>query len=161
LTVAGPPFSGASLVFSRSWNRLLDLPIRAWEGDDCSHVGVRLGDKVIDATLLHGVAATSYEEWCARRELMQEIDIFPASFGAAEQASNELHAKVGLPYDWRGVLGFPLLRDLDQRNAWWCSELAAHWLTVHAGIVLPGRPGRRGVRLLRWVASGYSQRGGL
>lgn len=151
----------ASLLFTRNAHAWMDLPIRAWEGDDAGHVGVQVGGIVIDATLWHGVKPWSRKRWLADRVLVQEIEVPPASDAAALDAQAWLHGRIGRRYDVRGILGFPLLRDLDDPERDWCSELAAGWLMRHAGIPLPGRTGRRGVRVVRWMAQGYAAGRGL
>ena len=51
--------SRTSLLFTRSANPLLDAPIRAWDADHSGHVGIRVGDKVIDASLWRGDASAA------------------------------------------------------------------------------------------------------
>lgn len=145
-----------ALVFTRH-PRGLDLPIRAWEGDDAGHVGVQLDDEVIDATLMHGVAPTPLGAWVERRQLVQRVIVTPLSDAHARLADVNLRGRIGCGYDVLGILGFPLLRDLDQRDKYWCSELAALWFEDCTGTLLPGRKGRRGVRALRWAAHSREQ----
>jgi hypothetical protein len=146
----------ASLIFTRSRQAWLDLPIRAWEGDDAGHVGVCVDGLVVDATLRHGVQPWPYEAFVRNRIVVQQLHIEPASDDAEADALVWLMGRVGRRYDLRGILGFPLLRDMDDPERDWCSELAAGWFTRHTGTPLPGRTGRRGVRVLRWMAQGYS-----
>lgn len=140
------------LLFTRSKFPALDLWIRAWEGDDASHVGILRGDEVIDATVRHGVAPTPADVWVSKRVIVQRVVVMPTSLMHYCIAERNLLARVGSGYDVLGIVGFPLLRDLDQRNKYWCSELAALWYEDMTGILLPGRKGRRGVRPLRWAA---------
>jgi hypothetical protein len=51
--------SRTSLLFTRSANPRLDAPIRAWDADHSGHVGIRVGDKVIDASLWRGDASAA------------------------------------------------------------------------------------------------------
>lgn len=145
-----------ALVFSRNPHRW-DLPILAWEGDDAGHVGVQIDNEVIDATMRHGVAPWDVDAWMTQRELVQRILVTPASDQHAAIADKKLRERIGCGYDFAGILGFPLLRDLDDRRRYWCSELAALWWQDATGITLPGRTGRRGVRLLRWAADSREQ----
>lgn len=146
-----------ALIFTRHPRPWMDLPIRAWEGDDASHVGVQVAGRVIDATLQHGVAPTSLMDWTQRRQVVQWITVTPRSEAHQQRATENLESRLGLPYDVAGILGFPALRDTSDPYAFWCSELAALWWEDMTGITLPGRVGRRGVRLLRWAAYAHEQ----
>jgi uncharacterized protein YycO len=149
--------SALSIIFTRQpdgWKRLLDAPIRVWEGDDASHCAVRIGPEVIDATALHGVKRWAWDEWHTRRHIVDEFPVYPVSHEAARVAVDRIRSRLGAWYDYLGIIGFPLLRDLGMPDAFWCSELVCDFWADCQGADLPGRSGRRGVRLTRWLLHG-------
>lgn len=146
-----------ALVFTRNLQPWKDKHTRVWEGDEAGHVGVQVGMDVVDATLAHGVAPSDFRLWLGQKRLVQHIPIHAASPEHAARADEKLTARFGCGYDLLGILGFPLLRDLDDKDKYWCSELAALYFEDYTGVQLPGRKGRRGVRLLRWAAHAHHE----
>lgn len=146
----------SSLLFTRSANPLLDAPIRAWDADHSGHVGVRIGDKVIDATLWHGVAVWPLDVWLQRRVLVDDVPVIPRSLGHQQTAESRLFDRIGQRYDVWEIVGFVLLRDLGDPQRPICSRLAIDYLTDACGIRLPGKQGRIGPRLVRSALHAYN-----
>ena len=133
------------------------LPIRAWEGDEASHVLVRIGDEAIHSTALRGVHVVPLEDALHGVTIVQRMPVIPRTVGMGEQAETNLRAKIGKRYDYLGIAGFPLLRDLDDPDSFWCSEIAQAFVRDATGLVIPGRTGRWGVRLNRATTASYLQ----
>jgi hypothetical protein len=133
------------------------LFVRAWEGDEASHVLVRIGDEAIHSTALRGVHVVPLEDALHGVTIVQRMPVIPRTVGMGEQAETNLRAKIGKRYDYLGIAGFPLLRDLDSPGSFWCSELAQSFVNDATGLALPGRTGRWGVRLSRIALASYLQ----
>lgn len=140
-----------SLIFTRSHEPLLDLPIRAFEGGTAGHVACRVDDLVVDSTFWQGgVQVHSFDEWSQGRLLVSEI---PVEMPDAVSADRWLLEQVDKKYDWTALVGFTFWRDWSDDSKWYCSELAAAWLM--AGGVAPllaTRRARVGVRLIQEIA---------
>lgn len=146
------------LVFSRSRIAALSTPINAWEGADYSHVGVCIaGAEVIDATLWHGVAKWSLEKWVGQNHLIDTVPIYPRTPEQGAQAEKNLRDKVGEMYDLAEMFGFALLRDIGSARRPICSTLARDFVQDATGLVIPGRRGRWGPRLMYVAAQSYLQ----
>jgi hypothetical protein len=145
-----------SLMCVRTPGTLADLAIRAWDGDSASHVGIRLGDQVIDATLKHGVSICSLENWLRGRIVVDEVPIHARTPAAQTAAIERLGARIGQRYDWLEILGFVVLRDLGHPDRPICSRLAIDFITDACGLRVPGRQGRISPRMVRTVLSAYN-----
>lgn len=140
-----------SLIFTRTRRAMLDLPIRAFEGSDASHVGCRIDDQVIDSAFAQGgVLEHDYDAWIGRREVVAEVPVELVP-GAAELADRWLRSQIGKPYDWSAIVGFLAWRDWNEPDSWYCSELAAAWCRA-GGWSLASAYKRVGVRLSLEVA---------
>jgi len=148
--------SRTSLLFTRSANPLLDAPIRAWDADHSGHVGIRVGDKVIDASLWHGVAVWHLNDWLASRVLVDDVPVIARSLGHQQTAESRLFDRVGQRYDLWEIVGFVLLRDLGDPQRPICSRLAIDYITDACGVTLPGKQGRVGPRLVRTALHAYN-----
>lgn len=146
-----------SLIFTRNVNPWVDLPLRAWHGEHISHVSINLGNGVIvDSTLLHGVQRWKYEDWKKNKEIVVEIPVRAYSPIYADAADIQLQKLVGISrYDLWKLIGFPLLRDIDDPDKYICSEIALQWFCDRTGYNLPGRKGRIDVRHVLLIASAY------
>jgi hypothetical protein len=146
----------SSLLFTRSANPVLDAPIRAWDADHSGHVGIRIMDKVIDATLWHGVAVWPLADWLQRRVLVDDLPVIPRSLGQQQTAEMRLFDRIGQRYDFWEIAGFLLLRDLGDPQRPICSRLAIDYLTDACSVSLPGKQGRVGPRLVRATLHAYN-----
>ena len=144
-----------SLLFVRRRRDLASRLILAQDGGTASHVGVRVGDRVIDASLWHGVAQWDLTEWLKGYELVQDVPVIPRSQAAADQAERELFDMLGRRYDWLEIAGFILWRDLGHPDRPVCSRLAQDFFNTATGYDYPGRAGRWGVRLTQVAATSY------
>lgn len=143
-------------IFTRSTDAILDKPIRAWEGDNSSHVSIQIGSTVYDATLWHGVSKHTYENWSKNKIIteMYSVETTEAKIIELLDWLNDLVEK-RTKYDVFKIVGFILLRDIDSYNKFICSELAIKSFTLITDIKLPGRQGRQGVRLAKNAISIY------
>lgn len=145
-----------TFIFTKSTNRFVDKPIRAWEGDLSSHVSIKVGGSVYDATLWHGVSRRSYAEWAKNKIITEEYFLETSEEKVLKLLDwlNDLVSKK-TRYDVFKILGFILLRDIDSYNKFICSELAIVAFNMLTDIKLPGRQGRQGVRLAKNAISVY------
>jgi hypothetical protein len=134
----------------------LDALVRAWDAGAMSHVGVRIGNIVVDATIQHGVANWPCDHWLQGRVIVDEQPVFATDDATAQRAYDRLFARVGQTYDWLEILGFPLLRDMGDPERPVCSRLAYDYLTDACGLRIPGRQGRIGPRLLHTAHHAYN-----
>lgn len=146
----------SSLLFSRSAQPLLDVPIRAWDGDHCSHGAIRVENFVIDATFFHGVAVQEYNEWKKGRVVVDDVPVYPSSDESLKLANAKLFAREGQKYDILETLGFPLLRDLGSPEKPNCSRLQIDYLRDACSLIVPGKQGRIGPRLVRIAIHAYN-----
>lgn len=129
--------------------------IRAREGGTASHVGLVVGDRVIDATWTHGgVRAWWLDQWVTmeNRRVVEDIE-FPVPNPEAAHAF--LNAQIGKGYDLSFVLGFLAWRDWSDPDLWACSELAMA-AVLAGGRSLSDRHPRMGVRLTREIFRAWS-----
>jgi hypothetical protein len=146
-----------TIIYTRSahWQPL-DALIRAWDAGTMSHLGIRLGDVVVDATIPHGVAQWRASDWLQGRVIVDELPVFATDETTAFRAYRKLQARIGQQYDIWEILGFPLLRDLGDPERPVCSRLGYDHLTAACGLRIPGRQGRIGPRLLHAIHHAYN-----
>lgn len=134
-----------------------DLLIRAFEGGQCSHVGIELRDgRVIDSAFAQrGVRLHPDRNSFLRGRTL--VDDIPLSLPMPDAAEAWLHAQVGKPYDWTALIGFLLWRDWSRLGAWFCTEATAYAM-LYGGITFADRHSRIGVRLLREIAHARAAR---
>jgi uncharacterized protein YycO len=138
-----------SLIFTRAAHPLRDLPIRAFEGGEAGHVGIRVGDEVTHSAWMQGgVLRHDVPTFLAGRVIVAEV---PLTLPNPEAADTWLAQQVLKPYDLTALLGFLMWRDWSHDDKWYCSELAAAYM-LEGGATLAGRHRRIGVRLLHEVA---------
>ncbi len=142
-----------ALLFSRNRTAWLSAPIQAWTGDYASHCAVRLGDRVLDATLWHGVHEWGAAEWIARHVIVHEIPIHNLDPARLASANAWAMSMVGTSYDWLEILGYPLLRNLGRDDRYVCSSWSLQWWMRATGITPAGRLQRFDPRHLRIAAS--------
>jgi hypothetical protein len=134
----------------------LDVLIRAWDAGSMSHAGVCYGSRVIDASILHGVAEWHREDWLQGRVIVDELPVLASDEQAAIKAHDKLQARIGQRYDLWEILGYPLLRDLGDPERPVCSRLGYDNLTDACSLRIPGRQGRIGPRLLHAIHHAYN-----
>ena len=123
--------------------------IEAWDGDHTSHVAIRIEQKVIDATLRHGVKAWDLDEFMRGRTLVDDVPFYPTSLGHQQTAEMKLFDRIGQKYDRWEIAGFVLLRDLGDPERPVCSRLTYDYGRDICNLRIAGRQGRVGPRLMR------------
>lgn len=146
-----------ALLFVRKPRDIFSKVIVAQDGGLASHVGVRIGDEVVDATFWHGVKTWKLEDWMAQYELVESVDFVARNSDAEAAAARQVTSMLGKRYDWLEILGFLLWRDLGSPNRPVCSRLAQDVFNLATGVAYPGRSGRWGVRLCQVSATSYRQ----
>lgn len=116
------------VLFTRSRN-LGSFFIRHWQHSPFSHVAIVDGDRIIEATLAHGVRITSLREAQAAASY-HEIRDLPC--GDACQTYMAALSQVGKKYDWRAPIGVGLRTDWEFSDRWDCVELIA-WAWAQGG----------------------------
>ncbi len=116
------------LIFSTS-NDLFGFAIRTATWSDWSHVALIDGDCVIEAVAPQGVRRVNLAT-VIQSYTHHEICYFPCfdSGKILKAAASQL----GKPYDYTAVLGIGMHRDWQEKDSWFCSELAA-WAFDQAG----------------------------
>jgi hypothetical protein len=139
-----------TFIFTKHKNRFIDKPIRAWEGDNSSHVSIKIGDYVYDATLMHGVAKNTYDQWLKNKIITEEYMVVVPEAKVLQLIDwLNLLVENKTKYDIFKIVGFVLLRDIESYDKFICSELAIKAFNMITNITLPGRQGRQGVRLAK------------
>ncbi len=144
-----------TILYVRS-HTLADIAIRAWDAGHMSHVGICHGQRVIDATLRHGVAEWDRSDWLQGRIVVDELPVFATDEATALRAYESLRARIGQRYDVWEIAGFLLLRDLGDPDRPVCSRLGYDSLGDACGLRIPGRQGRVGPRLLHAIHHAYN-----
>lgn len=119
-----------TVIYSRS-HGIGSLLIRAasWWGA-WSHVAIVDGDDVIEARAWQGVVRTPLDAHLQRASAHEVVQIECPN---PQAVLSFARAQVGKPYDWGGVLAFPLREPLADESRWFCSEL------VEAALLAGGR----------------------
>jgi uncharacterized protein YycO len=94
--------------------------IRWFTWSKYSHVALVNGDKVIEATLAHGVRMTSLDNFLSRykKTLMCDVTVVDE-----EKAWNFALKQICKPYDISAIIGLALRRKWTNDDKWFCSEL--------------------------------------
>lgn len=116
------------IIFCTS-NKIGAQSIRVITWSDWSHVGIIIGDEVIEAVYPR-VKATPLREVIANHTRYCIVDI-PCPNDAA--AINAALSQIGKLYDLKGMLGLGINRDWQDDRKWWCSELVA-WVILQGGL---------------------------
>ena len=113
--------------------------VKWWTNSMFDHVEICLGDrKVIGARPNDGVKVrdiSSFEEdrWCLTRPAVNLSD------GDKDIIINFALSKVGKKYDWLGILGFAIDRDIDNPNRYFCSEFVSKAFSLKYPLI-PRKP---------------------
>ncbi len=110
------------LIFGRN-NLPFSWLIRIFTWSRWSHVGIVVGDKVIEATALHGVVMTPIADFIKRYNDHSYATMLTENDGDAEFRAL---LEVGKKYDFSAIFGILFRSGWNQDNAWFCSELVAH-----------------------------------
>lgn len=110
------------VIFGRN-NLPFSWLIRAFTWSRWSHCGILDGDKVIEATALHGVVVTPLHEFIARYNRYSIADMLVSD---DSEAINRALSQVGKRYDFSAIFGILLRSGWNSDSAWFCSELVAH-----------------------------------
>lgn len=103
--------------------------VQWWTNSIFDHVEICIGDrKVIGAKPKGGVQIRDIStlesgKWCLTRPAITLLD------NQQEDIVNFLKSQVGKKYDWMGIMGFPMNRNIDNPNRWFCSEIAGKAFT--------------------------------
>lgn len=142
-------------------NRIGSRLIRAFDSGPASHVGIEsplAPGLVIDSTWTHGgVLRWPLAEWMHMddRSFVRTVDVpLPSEAVALSWAADQ----IGKPYDKSAIFGMSVLRDWQDSNAWYCSELAIG-ACLQGGLTLATRQAEIGLRLCLELAHAWSIRG--
>lgn len=105
------------VIFGRS-NHWISRLVRWRTSAKLSHVGMIDGDSVIEAIGPIGVRLTPISEFEARYT-HTERRYLPGNIEKAK-------AKLGAPFDTRGLWGIFFKKHLHEKDRWFCSELVAY-----------------------------------
>ena len=110
----------------------------------CSSDLCCIGDGlIIDARPFRGVQQHPIEfglenhSWILLR-LKSQFNSVSADKQAASKAW--LQSNIGKGYDWKGLAGFPLSREMDSKNRFYCSELCFGWKRQEGIILIERTP---------------------
>lgn len=118
------------VLFTRS-RTLGSFAIRHWQHGEFSHVALVSPDqeRIIEATLQHGVAPDSLKAAIARSSYHDIVDL-PCP--DPELAWIMAGTQIGKRYDWKAPIGVGLRSDFHDAERWDCCELVA-WAIKHGG----------------------------
>jgi uncharacterized protein YycO len=98
-----------------------------------SHVAIQINEHIYEATFKNGVSRTTFNEFTSRYS-DREMEILHPDRPGERAAKEWLDKQVGKGYDFTGLVAVPLLRDWQDENKWFCSELIARAL-IEAGVL--------------------------
>lgn len=107
------------VIFSRSAN-LGSLALRTYLWGAWSHCGIIDGDEVIEAVMFKGVAARSLQAFKDAASTWEVVEIPAADPAAVIRAAR---SRIGMRYDWLGILAMLLRINLQRDGRDFCSEL--------------------------------------
>ncbi len=116
------------LLFSTTKN-VFGFAIRTATWSDWSHVSIVDGTYVIEAVAPHGVRRATLDS-VLKSYTRHELCYFPCM--DAGKIIKAAMSQIGKPYDYTAVLGIGIHRDWQEKDSWFCSELAA-WSFDAAG----------------------------
>ena len=143
-------------VIFTTQNSILSAAIRTFEGSEYSHCAVILpGDRVIEATWNTGVRERGLESM--KQDAVRFL-LFDIALPNEQAAIDFATAQLGKKYDKTAIFGFPFMRDWEETDTWYCSELVAASLE-QGGFPLAGASAyhRVGVRLALEFCQGLAQ----
>ena len=129
------------VVFSRS-NKPFCWLIRLGTLSSWSHCGIIDGEYVIDATLASGVRRIPFSEW-KTHYTKYEIVKFPVK--NTKESIAFARGRVGNKYDFLGIVSHIFHKDIEDKDADFCSELVA------ATIGIKYKPWRLNPQFLKMV----------
>ena len=109
------------VIFARNWLPL-SLAIQIRTLSKWSHVGVVIGDNVIESRGGVGVVITSLNEF-KDRYTSTDIGLLPCV--SKQVAEDFLYTQVGKKYDLKAIIGAAFNLKIDSSVAYHCSELIA------------------------------------
>lgn len=109
------------VIFSRSAN-LGSLALRTYLWDAWSHCGIIDGDDVIEATMFKGVDTRTVQAFKEDASTWEIIEIPSDDPAAVIRAAR---ARIGMRYDWLGIVALWLRIDLQRDAMDFCSELVS------------------------------------
>ena len=140
LPIKPPPPGHFRLRFVASRGNWMSWAIRAWTTDDSAE-----SVSHVEAVMPDGSTIGAYAEGVARHwpgsdttsTMQRHVDIPDALFDRAK-AVRYLESRIGQPYDFRGILGEAVHRDIHMPGAKYCSALqtlaCSHW---YGGLFAP------------------------
>lgn len=120
--------SKIALIFSRSAS-LHSALIRVATWSPWSHVGLVVGDSVIDAAPGEGVRLISMAQLERESDHCKLVELPCRRPDVMALAASQ---QIGKPYDWSAIFGLTLHRDWSEPDKWFCAELVA-WAFAEAG----------------------------
>lgn len=97
--------------------------IRFFTWSRWQHIGIVVGDMVIEATIDRGVIETPLSVF-KKRYRKTHTGYIPCK--SCSEALSLARQELGKPYDFRAIFGLVFRRSWESRTRWFCSELVAH-----------------------------------
>lgn len=116
------------LIFTRD-HSFESLLVRAWMWSPWSHVGIVIGDNVLQVQPVGGVQLVPL---AAVKAGASRWEIARLNCDNPDRIAAIAASQIGKAYDWRGIAGLWLRRRLQREDRWFCSELIA-WAAEQAG----------------------------
>ena len=126
------------LIFTRNHSPT-SLLVRAFCWSAWSHVGIVVGDDVLQVTPAGGVHLAPLR---AVKAGASRWEMARLAFASPEKVTAIACSQIGKRYDWRGVFGLWMRRKLQREDRWFCSELIAWAADVAGEPVFRARPWR-------------------
>jgi len=112
-----------------------DKLIALWTRGIYSHVEIRFSDGMCFSSSNRD-GGTRFKKIYIREDVWDIIDIGPEKEKEIREWCEE---RVGLPYDWWGILGFVLPWIKNDESKWFCSEILSTALTRNGIFDLPSQ----------------------
>lgn len=126
------------LIFMRR-DTLACRAIRWFTFSDWSHVAAMFDDRVYESKAIGGVRKTDI---LTATEGTTRVKVCRVA-GIDDKAAEEWAAsQIGKPYDWSALWGLLIRRDIQDDDAWDCSEFG-FVIALHGGRQLVREPGNR------------------
>lgn len=111
------------------------LLIKARIGSIFSHCGMEFDDGAYyDATFINGVKRRALADYGHVPHTTTTLWLTEEQY---QLTRNHLESKVGLRYDFLGILGFIVYKKLQNKNAYFCSELGREAFEVATNVQVP------------------------
>lgn len=100
-----------------------------------SHVGIEFEDgQLYQSTIMHGNTASTLAEYGCKPVYTTEILVGESGYVAAKAVAEDA---VGRAYDYKGILGFLMVKKVQTDGAYFCSELGRYIFEAATGVRIP------------------------